>query len=195
MQRRRSACGPKATDFALQRNVRFRGQSDIDSPAHSTTIPPWALTSANGGPAPQGRGAGTGSVPSDRATDPQGCPTLTGGVYPITQRISRRGRKFFCQFSKRQQGIAVRERAPRGKRHAPRRVAQRGSATYGVHRQRSPNSAALTVELVLFSPLTRAHNRETRRLLTNRPCLGFVDEESHSKRTSTRQQLDCAKTL
>ena len=25
--------------------------------------------------------------------------------------------------------------------------------------------------------------------LTNRPCLGFVDEESHSKRTSTRQQL------
>ena len=36
---------------------------------------------------------------------------------------------------------------------------------------------------------------KTRRLLTNRPCLGFVYEESHSKRTSTRQQLDCAKTL
>ena len=41
----------------------------------------------------------------------------------------------------------------------------------------------------------RANNRETRRLQTNRPCLGFVYEESHSKRTSTRQRLDCAKTL
>ena len=41
----------------------------------------------------------------------------------------------------------------------------------------------------------RADRLKTRRLLTNRPCLGFVYEESHSKRTSTRQQLDCAKTL
>jgi hypothetical protein len=40
-----------------------------------------------------------------------------------------------------------------------------------------------------------SNNRKTRRLLTNRPCLGFVYEESHSKRTSTRQQLDCAETL
>src|ERR1700676_5077875 len=41
----------------------------------------------------------------------------------------------------------------------------------------------------------RRASRKTRRLLTNRPCLGFVYEETHSKRTSTRQQLDCAKTL
>jgi len=41
----------------------------------------------------------------------------------------------------------------------------------------------------------RRASRKTRRLLTNRPCLGSVYEESHSKRTSTRQQLDCAKTL
>jgi hypothetical protein len=44
-------------------------------------------------------------------------------------------------------------------------------------------------------PLEPAGRRfaNLRRLLTNRPCLGFVDEEPHSKRTSTRQQLDCAR--
>ena len=35
-----------------------------------------------------------------------------------------------------------------------------------------------------------SNNRKTRRLLINRPCLGFVYEESRSKRTTTRQQLD-----
>ena len=60
--------------------------------------------------------------------------------------------------------------------------------------------------LINFLTLTRARGgrrlqttfskqEKTRRLLTNRPCLGFVHEESLSKRTSTRQQLDCAKTL
>jgi hypothetical protein len=45
----------------------------------------------------------------------------------------------------------------------------------------------------------QAHGQQTIRgnkaTATNRPCLGFASEESHSKRTSTRQQLDCAKTL
>jgi hypothetical protein len=62
------------------------------------------------------------------------------------------------------------------------------------------NAAALKDQgkgaaFTIFFALTRARKQETRRLLTNRPCLGFVSEESHSKRTSTRQQLDCAKTL
>ena len=35
----------------------------------------------------------------------------------------------------------------------------------------------------------KSNKRKTRRLLTNRPCSGLVYEESHSKRTSTRQQL------
>ena len=37
--------------------------------------------------------------------------------------------------------------------------------------------------------------QETRRLPANRPCQAFVSEESDSKRTSTRQQLDCTRTL
>ena len=41
----------------------------------------------------------------------------------------------------------------------------------------------------------RKQINKTRRLLTNRPCSSLVYEESASKRTSTRQQLDCAKTL
>jgi hypothetical protein len=41
----------------------------------------------------------------------------------------------------------------------------------------------------------RAREARKQGELTNRPCLGFVYEESHSKRTSTRQQLDCSKTL
>ena len=80
-----------------------------------------------------------------------------------------------------------------------RRVAQlRG------HRQRSPNSPALTVgRLAMLSPgcagrgsersaefgsvyhlrcpHARAHNRETRRLLTNRPCSAFSTKSPHSK--------------
>ena len=34
-----------------------------------------------------------------------------------------------------------------------------------------------------------SNNRETRRLLTNRPRSSFVFEKSDSKRTTTRQQL------
>ena len=43
-------------------------------------------------------------------------------------------------------------------------------------------------------PHVRANNRETRRLLTNRPGLSFI-RRVRFQRTSTRQQLDCAKTL
>jgi hypothetical protein len=41
-----SPIGLKATVIAPQPNVRIQGQSDIDTPAHSTTIPPWDSTAA-----------------------------------------------------------------------------------------------------------------------------------------------------
>jgi len=40
-----------------------------------------------------------------------------------------------------------------------------------------------------------SNNRETRRLLTNRPRSSFVFEKSDSKRTTTRQQLDVQRLL
>jgi hypothetical protein len=55
------------------------------------------------------------------------------------------------------------------------------------------------VAFLLFIHCSRV--RGPRRIKQNKatanqsPCLGFVDEEPHSKRTTTRQQLDCAKTL
>ena len=52
-----------------------------------------------------------------------------------------------------------------------------------------------SLSLGVRAPRRRAANEEkTRRLLINRPGLCF-NEEFDSKRTSARQQLDCAKTL
>ena len=82
-------------------------------------------------------------------------------------------------------------------------VADRGAcnnAVRGIRRVcslefRAGGMVSLSVGAGLPSAAPDEANRKTRRLLTNRPCLGYVYEESHSKRTSTRQQLDCTKTL
>ena len=107
-------------------------------------------------------------------------------------------------FGRRQSRINLHGRAA-GVGKAPRQMLW-GERRGQWHHRRSSESGSPACACSDFRAQTlsigegcRARRRikeyqETRRLLTNGPCLSLVYEESHSKRTSTRQQLDCAKT-